>query len=247
MIYPKIEDLRKRKVKLRTELERLDKKIRITGERLAQRGVQSLLQKGAVKTPFRSELEELEKRHLFLQQVDKQINIELVRAVRHNRVLTINRLEREIKGEEKGYKKLYEKKIVLLKKIEKLKKKGAVITERKTELKSELINIRHAEKRPTVSVSLRLNQLESFLSKNVLIGDDLKIKVLEARKHNKEVLKQASVALSDVIYRNFEITYNRDTGQTVKLGLLELSAVAVLRATDKKDTLTKKEMIEEVT
>lgn len=245
MIYPKVEDLRNRKTKLKSELVRLSEKIKETEKRIVERGLETYIQKGAVKAPLKSELADLEKRHNFLQQVDKKLNEELVKAVRHTRFLNITRLEREIEREESERKKLYQKYVALLEKIEKLKEKERTVKERKTKLETELRNTRSQEK--TATVTKRLNKLESFLAENLLLGDDLKIKVLEARKCNKKVLKQSRIGSSDIIYRNFQITFNRDTGQTVKLSLLEQNAEAVLRNVDKKNSLTRKELVEEVT
>lgn len=229
-VYSKIEDLRNRKEKLRKELERLDKKIRETGERAASQGLKTLLQKGEVKTPLRSELQELQQRYAFLQQVDKKIDKELVRTTQHNRYLTIKKLEKQIAGATGERDNLNQKRLALLQKIEKLKKKDIAVKEKRTTLETEL----RAIKRPEKTVSLRLNQLENFLQSNFLLGDDLKQQVLRAREHNKQILKQAQVSSSDTIYRNFEITFSLETGKTLKLSLLEQNPETILRNFDKK-------------
>ena len=102
------------------------------------------------------------------------------------------------------------------------------------------------QKKP-ISVSMRLNQLESFLSKTIILGDDLKELVLKGREHNKKILKQNKIGSSDIIYRNFLLTFDQDTGRTVKLSLLEQKAENCMRNLDLKNSLTKKDFISEVT
>lgn len=228
-IYPKIEHLRSRKETLRQELEKLDLQIKQTGERAVKEGLQVLLEKG--NTPAApAEMKKLEDRHKFLLQVDEKIDEELVKCVRHDRQLAIKRIRADIARCEKERKKRYGYYKKLLEKIEVLRKEDRGFKEQKTELESQL----NAIKRPEKETSLRLSELESFLKREFLLGDDLSIKVKEARIHNREVLSKGKPGIEDIIYRNFEIKYSLETGQTLELELTEQKAETILRNFDKQ-------------
>lgn len=91
--------------------------------------------------------------------------------------------------------------------------------------------------RPRKEVSLRLNEMESFLKDNTLSDPDFEQAVKEKTAHNQKVLSEPTIPVGAIIFRNFEVEFDTKTLQIIKHSFTEQEAEVILRNFDKKELM----------
>lgn len=204
-------NLRKRKVKLSQEIAKLGEELKKVGQELQDRGYKSFMESGEAEMPSQEQLEKLQQKLRYFQEMDLSIDKEISKALRHERLLAINRKKRELRNLDKDRQVDNDRIRALLRKVEEIRKECKVRNEERLRVQLEIKSFQRTKKQ----ASLRLYQMEKFLEDNFLTdGGELRAKVLAARKANRELLRVPGG--QGRITQNFVLEFDRDTGKLLK-------------------------------
>lgn len=240
----KVKELLVRREQLKGQKELILKRISEETAKMERVDLEEFIQTGDSGKINGFELDKLQRRreHLFLlgESLDGAIVTEQGK-VREKRVTLLLRKADE---HQKARKKLDDKMKHLLYKIQDYQNQCKEIRIEETALRSKA----NTDNQPTQEVNLRLNKIEEFLEKQIILTpgvERIRKETQEARKHNKEILSRPTIGNSDSLFRNVKIKWDCKTLELLELDINEVSAEACVRNLGRKGSMSKAEFLKE--
>lgn len=208
-------ELRNKKLNLKKELRNCEQKLQeIIRERDDKAFQRWLTSEGNIPVSVDGQaVEKLKDHRRYLLRFGELLDRQMISVLQQERTKAINVQKKELRKIEKEREKYAQQFGNLNREIASLREKDAAAAARK--LASQSI-LRTLEK-PQTHFSLRLNRLEEFLQENFVLGEELREKVLEARKKNRILLETKRIPTGSEIVRNFEVVIDPESCKVTQI------------------------------
>lgn len=241
----KLGDLLERRGQLHSQKVSILKAISAETKKMNRVDLEEFLRSGDAGQVDGFELDKLTRKRKHLVLLGESLDQAIVETQSIEKAKKTARLLREAEVLADKRTKMYEKKKHFLLKIQRLEQQGKTIRVEEDTLRFEA----KATNQPTGEVHFRLNCVEDFLDKQIILtaGEErIRKEVKAAREHNKEILSQPRIGENDAILRNVVIKWDCVTLELLEFEIDEGRAGTLMRNLDKKGCLSKADFLEEI-